>query len=347
VPLLNSEQLYQALRRLGKVDTELVIYPGETHEIEQPSHQKDRLERYLAWYGRYLKPATFTLGAPAPEATSLAGRPLIAPELPEAQRKPLEENLAAATAEFVKNSDSVDATVWLARRTAYLGRYREAIAILTRGLAEHPNDPRLLRHRGHRYITVRELDMAVADLERAARLVRGKPDEIEPDGAPNSQNRPVGTLQFNIWYHLGLAHYLKGDFAKALPAYRECWRLSADSPDRLVAASDWLYLTLSRLGQKQEAERVLAGCPSDLKVIENHAYLNRLLLYKGLYRPEELLQAGGGPIGEPTYGYAVGIFHLLRGDQERARELFRGVARAPQWAAFGVIAAEAELARLP
>lgn len=54
VPLLNSEQLYQALRRLGR-ETELVIYPGQSHGITKPSYQKDRLERYIGWYDRYLK----------------------------------------------------------------------------------------------------------------------------------------------------------------------------------------------------------------------------------------------------------------------------------------------------
>jgi dipeptidyl aminopeptidase/acylaminoacyl peptidase len=54
VPLLNSEQLYQALRRLGR-DTELVIYPGQHHGINKPSYVKDRYERYLAWYDKYLR----------------------------------------------------------------------------------------------------------------------------------------------------------------------------------------------------------------------------------------------------------------------------------------------------
>ena len=53
VPLLNSEQMYQALRSLGR-DTQLVIYPGQHHEITKPSYQRDRLERYLAWYSKYL-----------------------------------------------------------------------------------------------------------------------------------------------------------------------------------------------------------------------------------------------------------------------------------------------------
>lgn len=54
VPLLNSEQLYQALRRLGK-ETELVIYPGQNHGITKPSYMKDRFERYIAWYDKYVK----------------------------------------------------------------------------------------------------------------------------------------------------------------------------------------------------------------------------------------------------------------------------------------------------
>ena len=53
VPLLNSEQMYQALRSLG-VPTALVIYPGESHEIRRPSFVADRMRRYLEWYGKFL-----------------------------------------------------------------------------------------------------------------------------------------------------------------------------------------------------------------------------------------------------------------------------------------------------
>ncbi len=54
VPIINSEQLYQALRVLGRT-TELVVYPGESHGFTKPTHLKDRYERYLAWYAKYLK----------------------------------------------------------------------------------------------------------------------------------------------------------------------------------------------------------------------------------------------------------------------------------------------------
>lgn len=59
VPLLGGEQMYQALRSLG-VDSELVIYPNQFHGITIPSYKKDRLERYLAWYDKYLKPVPST-----------------------------------------------------------------------------------------------------------------------------------------------------------------------------------------------------------------------------------------------------------------------------------------------
>ena len=58
-PILGGEQLYQGLKRLGR-DTELIVYPGETHSIRRPSFQKDRYDRYIAWYSKYLKPKTGT-----------------------------------------------------------------------------------------------------------------------------------------------------------------------------------------------------------------------------------------------------------------------------------------------
>jgi len=55
VPLNNSEQLYQALKRIGKTDTELVIYPGQHHGFSLPTFRKDVLVRYLDWYDKYVK----------------------------------------------------------------------------------------------------------------------------------------------------------------------------------------------------------------------------------------------------------------------------------------------------
>ena len=64
VPVIGGEQMYQALKAHG-VDTQLVIYPGEFHGIRKPSFVQDRLERYLAWYKKYLGPAPAQVNATA------------------------------------------------------------------------------------------------------------------------------------------------------------------------------------------------------------------------------------------------------------------------------------------
>jgi len=65
VPVQGGQQMYQALRSLG-IDTQLIIYPNEFHGIQRPSYQKDRYERYLAWYEKYVKKAS----GPASSATA-------------------------------------------------------------------------------------------------------------------------------------------------------------------------------------------------------------------------------------------------------------------------------------
>ena len=52
VPIINSEQLYLALKIRG-IPTELVVYPDQFHGIDTPSYVQDLYERYLAWFGRY------------------------------------------------------------------------------------------------------------------------------------------------------------------------------------------------------------------------------------------------------------------------------------------------------
>ncbi len=339
VPLLNSEQLFQSLRRLN-VPTELVIYPDEYHDIDTPSFRKDVLLRYLGWYDRYLKPAAAPATG-APVATSLLGRPLLPSALDAETRASHEAKLAAAAADFAKDA-AADNRIWLGRRTAYLGRYREAIAIFGEGVSQFPSDARFLRHRGHRHITLRELDKAVADLEKAAALVSAKADEVEPDGLPNALNIPTSTLQFNIYYHLGLAHYLKGDFEKALLAYRSCMDVSRNSPDRLVATTNWLWMTLKRLGREKEAAQALAPIRGDLAVIEDQDYLDRLLVFKGEKSVDELL-TGGDPLSAATRLYGAAFYWSVNGQKDKARETFERLAASDDWAPFAVIAAEAEL----
>lgn len=279
------------------------------------------------------------------EATSLLGTPLYRPELSDERRAELEANLAAAEAALAESPDAADAIVWVGRRQAYLGRYNDAIATYSRGLEAHPDSPHLYRHRGHRHISTRKLTEAVADFEKAAALIDGQPDEVEPDGAPNAAGIPTSTLQSNIWYHLGLAHYLRGDFEKALEAYLECLEVSKNN-DMLVATSDWLYMTYRRLGLEDEAAAVLEPITADMEILENTAYHKRLLMYKGEVEPDTLLDPEGtDALQLATQGYGVGNWYLYNGDRTRAQQIFEQILDGGSWAAFGFIAAEAELER--
>lgn len=280
-----------------------------------------------------------------PEATSLLGAPLYATELPLETRQRREAALTAAYADYQRDPDNADAIIWLGRRVAYLNRYRDAIGIFTEGIRKHPSDPRMYRHRGHRWITVREFDLAVRDLEQAARLLQGRPDQVEPDGLPNARNEPRSTLHGNVWYHLGLAHYLRGDFNRALYGFRNALAVARNDDSR-VAAADWVYMTLRRLGRTAEAQAVLETITPEMDVIENEAYLRRLLMYKGLISPDSLLRANGDATTRATQAYGVGNWHLYNGRPEQAEEIFWQVTSAENWTAFGYIAAEADLRRM-
>lgn len=281
-----------------------------------------------------------------PEAYSLFGKPLYRIELPAQTKAQLDSHYAIAKANYLRDANNAENIIWFGRRAAYLWRYREAIEIFSEGIKKFPEDPRMYRHRGHRYITVREFDKAIADLEKAASLIKERPDEIEPDGQPNRYNIPTSTLNSNIWYHLGLAYYLKGDFANALRSYNECMKYSTN-PDMLCATSDWLYMTLRRLGQKEEASKVLQPITKEMNVLENHAYHKRLLMYKGELPVDSLLNATNATdLDIATQGYGVGNWYLFNGQPQRAKEMFEKVLTGNYWAAFGYIAAEADLRRM-
>lgn len=279
------------------------------------------------------------------EATSLLGRKLVAapPLTPEAKAR-MEAQLATAVADWEKNRDDADALIWVGRRTAYLWRFREAIGIYSDGIKRHPNDARLYRHRGHRYLTVREIDLAIADFEKAVALITaggGQPDQVEPDGQPNARNVPTSTLHSNIYYHLALAYYLKRDFVRAADGWQKA-RDVVRNADNLVAASNWLYLSLRRAGQAEAAAAVLAPIDARLEVIENGSYHSLLLMYKGQRTPEEVLKAAGEGSAATAVRYGVSAWYLINGKRREAEQLWATILDSPDWPSFGHLAAEAD-----
>ncbi len=293
------------------------------------------------------------------EATSLLGEPLHRPTFPDDVRERLETQRAEAQSAYAATPDDGDALLLLGQRTGATGRFREAIAIFSAGIARHPEDARLFRYRGHRFISLREFDSAIADLTEAARLVAGRAPEpeIPPGSAPGTPY--TYTLPFSIWYHLGLANYLRGDFAAARAAYQQCAAF-APTVETLVAVTHWHYMTLRRLGDTEAATRILTPITPDLPVVENRPYSRLTLLYTGARTPEQTLapdphdkDKGMGDnqvLMDATVGYGVGNWYLTNGQAAEAEAIFRrihdttppGISRF----AFGYIAAEAELSRL-
>ena len=279
------------------------------------------------------------------QAISVLGDTLYAPEIDPETEAQFKSNLQSAKAQYEANPNDADAIIWYGRRTAYLGNYRKAVDIFSEGVEKHPEDARMYRHRGHRYITLREFDKAIEDLEKAADLIAGTEDMIEPDGLPNIRNMPRSTLHTNIWYHLGLARYLTGDFGTAADAYRNCMEASTND-DMMVATSYWLYMTLKRAGNDGMAGEVLEPIRQDMDLLENESYLKLLLVFKGDFDEKSLLDNTATPLDNATVGYGIGNWHYVNGRNARAEEIFREVYQGTNWAAFGYIAAEVDLAKL-
>ncbi|MBX3279056.1 MAG: tetratricopeptide repeat protein [Acidobacteria bacterium] len=265
--------------------------------------------------------SSIALAQTEPEAVSLLGARLYA----QADEK---GEIPAAAAKLAADPKNMDLLIALGRAQANAWRYRDAIATYTRGIEIAPNDARNYRHRGHRYISVRDFNKARDDMQRAAEL---------------------NDADFDIWYHLGLAHYLLGDFNKAEAAYRRCLAVAekAANDDSIIAVADWLYMTLRRAGKGEDAKKVLDRITPDMKVKENKSYFDRLLFYKGLKKESELVDVEkAADLDIATVGYGLGNWHLYNGNLAKAVEYFRRIVSGKYWPAFGFIAAEAELAKM-
>jgi tetratricopeptide (TPR) repeat protein len=269
-----------------------------------------------------------------------------APSLTDSLKKVFETNLRSAEKKYKTDSLNDDHIIWYGRRLAYLGYYKEAIAIYTKGIKLHPNNARFYRHRGHRYITLRCYDNAIADLKKAIDLIKDQIDEIEEDGIPNERNFPTSSLHTNIYYHLGLAYYLKGDSRQALLAWEKCLDI-ADNDDMKVATLNWLNIVLRKMGRPKDADHHLLDVTKGMEIVENHDYYDILLMYqsgddKKLVEKTQNMQT----VSNATLGFGLGTYYQLKGDKGKAKDLFEKVLAGNQWSSFGYIAAEAELAKM-
>ena len=227
-----------------------------------------------------------------PIVTGIDGKEYFSPPFTVEKKAELEKNLNEALTNFNKEK-SEENYIWYGRRLAYLYRLDDAISIFNEGISKYPSSYKLLRHRGHRYISMRKYEDAVIDLEKAAELSKDKPIDIDPDGIPNKISQPLSNYHFNIYYHLGLAYYLQGKYDKAQQAYENCMKYS-DNNDLRIATADWMYMNLQRLGKIKEANEFIKTIDTEKEVIENDSYLQRIKLYKGQVDVNEVLNIQSG-----------------------------------------------------
>lgn len=260
-------------------------------------------------------------------------------------RKKLLASYFEARTRYRNQPDDADAIIWYGRRAGYLFRLNEAIEIFSEGIQKHPDDPGMYRHRGHRYISTRQFDKAIADFEKAASLIEDTADQVEPDGAPNAQGIRLTTLHGNIWYHLGLAYYLKNDMKNALRCFQK--RIGQHRyDDNVVSTGHWTYMILRRLGKDQEAAGVVEKVNAKMTIVENQMYHRTCMFYAGKLTEADISVTSGDQ-NVDVLRYGLGNWCLYdRKDSERAREIYEGLLENGSPYSFAFIAAEADYVRL-
>ena len=242
----------------------------------------------------------------------------------------VEYRAQADTGAVARAQDSLAASPRAVERIIRLGiaqsgvrQFREAIATFTQGIEIAPNNALLYRWRGHRYLSVRELGRAFADLTKGLQL---------------------DSTNYGILYHLGIVRFARADFKGAADAFARA-QVRPPNADELAGATDWLWMSLMRAGRKAEAQAMLDRRPDSLQT--NIAYAQRLRLYRGEIKPEEVITAADtGDIAIATLSYGVGNWYLVRGDTAQARSWFERAIKSGGWPAFGFIMSEVELRRL-
>ncbi len=273
------------------------------------------------------------------QAYSLSGKPLYAtsPEPKVLAKSDSIINSISSKHELTEN-DFID----IGKQLVATARYKEAVDNYTEGLKKFPDSFKLLRLRGHRYLTLRKLDLVVKDLLKARTLIKSQPDSWEVDA--NGKN--TDTYQHQIEYHLGVYYFLKASYKEAVAAFEKSLK-EAHQGNEIVGTTDWLYNSYQRNGQKKEAEKLLTTISPDFKADQDQAYFRRILLYKGIIKPNELVDETMLPekmnVQDVTKLYGLANWYGYQDNKQKAKELYSKIVQSSSWPAFAYLASETEL----
>lgn len=231
--------------------------------------------------------------------------------------------VARAMDSLAKDPNNVLKIIALGVAQSGARQFREAIETFTKGLAIAPNDPRLYRWRGHRYLSVREWDRSLADLQKGYGL---------------------DSTNYGILYHLGIVRFARGEFDEAARIFAMALPRAPNAGEQ-GGSVDWLWMSLMRAGRAAEAQALLDRKPDTQP--NTNAYAARLRLYRGEIGPDQLITpADTADVQASTLNYGLGNWYLVRGDTAKARAAFERSIKAGGWPGFGFILSEIELRRL-
>ena len=242
--------------------------------------------------------------------------------IPNEEFKELEKKIAA---------DPDNAQLWLEKGLLFADSmlYREAGECYAHAIALEPFNGILYRHWAHRMLSQWRFEDACAGFVIASRLI--------PEN-------------WDVWYHLGLSYFLLQQYDKAALAYQHCLE-STNREDLLVAVCDWYYMTEIRRGNREGAAKILEYIHEDFDPGENTAYFRRLLMYKGIIAPEDVLPKdldSLDPLQLITMGFGLANYYYYNGEEEKSNQLLDLILDAGdkhEWySAFGYLAAKVDKA---
>ncbi len=233
--------------------------------------------------------------------------------------------VARAQKALAANPKDVNLIIALGTAQAGIRDMRGAIQTFTRGLDVVPNNALLYRWRGHRHLSLRELDLALDDFSKGLK---------------------IDSTVYGIWYHLGIVKFVRGDFNGAADAFKRAQPRAPDAGE-LAGSTDWLWMSLSRAGKGAEAKAMLARRPDSLKTDPEYGYTKRLRMYRGEVTPEKLItKTDTADVQAATLNFGLGNWYLIKGDTAKAKTAFEKSTASGGWPGFGFIVSEAELKRL-
>ena len=223
--------------------------------------------------------------------------------------------------------DPGNGDLWMERGLALASQklMREAVEAYSKAISIDPFKGIYYRHRAHRHLSCWEFQEACADFELASRLI--------PEN-------------WDVWYHLGLSHFLLGEYELAVPAYQRCMEVTK-TDGQMIALCDWYWRTLMRLGRKDDADKLLENINDHMDYIEPEmGYYNDCLIYKGLRNAEDYIERSKNYLLDSTImAYGLSNYYRVTGNTAKADELLQDLLSADDseiWAYFGYLAAVAE-----